>query len=998
VKVGEGTPADPFAASLARVFREHVTEEKWLIAPSRRVGAQWVDRVAWLGGPVLNVRIKTPRSLALELAEPELARRGLKTLPDKGAIIVVERILRRMRSKLEYFSSLEPTASLAGTLHRSLKGLRVAGLLPKNLRPACFEAEAKGADVARLLEAYERRIEELHLADSAQVLRIAVEAVVGPFVSIAKDVLVLLPESLALEPGERRIFDAMGGARVVPIPAEPPRPLEDGSVNFFAALGEVNEIREVLRRTCAQGLRLDQVAVLYTSTSTYVPLLYEALIELEPDAPDAEIDPPVTFAEGLPCSYSRPGRALRAWTSWIQADCPQSDLVQMVREGLLEIPSIAGDRESSDAPPGFARIAAALSSVGIGFGGERYLPRIDAKLGERSDRKLELQRARELVVQVLDCTPGRGSAASAVLQAAQKFLKRCAHCATELDRYAAKKLLEEIAEQAEWLALEDGEVGFDAFPWLSELPAQARILGSGPRPGRIHAAPLLAGGHSGRRRTFVVGLDDSRFPRGGLQDPLLLDSERRHLSPELPTQDSRSRQEMEELTKLLARLRGRITFSFSTKNLADDTELYPSPTLLALYRRASGRHDLDLTGFLEAMAPEMAAFVPRNPDRALDETECWVSVLAGSGGAMNTEKLLQEKFPHLHRGREAARHRRLVTSITCHDCVVPRAGKDLDPTAKGAVPVSPSTLEMAGKCPLRYFFRHGLGLELPEDLELDPERWLEARDQGGLLHEVFEELLRELIRAGETPHRKAHRKRAHEILAERAAQARSRRPPPSESAWERQMRELRRAVDTFLTAEEEYFAATKARPVHLEASLGRGSRSHESSIDCEEPIALDLGGGRVISLRGRVDRVDRVEDGGEASFVIWDYKTGSPSPYEKDDVLQSGRVLQPVLYPAMVDEAVKETGGRVERFGFLFLGRQGRGRRITWSKAELELARNAVEKVLDLIRNGRFLPTTNSKDCEYCDYKAICSADGPVEELTAASEEKQGGEGDAAKA
>ena len=57
--------------------------------------------------------------------------------------------------------------------------------------------------------------------------------------------------------------------------------------------------------------------------------------------------------------------------------------------------------------------------------------------------------------------------------------------------------------------------------------------GLGPRGGCLHVAHVLAGGHSGRPHTFIVGLDDGRFPGVGLQDPILLDEERR-ASPDLP--------------------------------------------------------------------------------------------------------------------------------------------------------------------------------------------------------------------------------------------------------------------------------------------------------------------------------------------------------------------------------------------------------------------------------------------------------------------------------
>ena len=73
---------------------------------------------------------------------------------------------------------------------------------------------------------------------------------------------------------------------------------------------------------------------------------------------------------------------------------------------------------------------------------------------------------------------------------------------------------------AHWLARCEGTSGVDIWQWLQMLASQTPVLGSGPRPGRLHVAGLLAGGHSGRGHTFILGnaspmIDEvvvSRFP------------------------------------------------------------------------------------------------------------------------------------------------------------------------------------------------------------------------------------------------------------------------------------------------------------------------------------------------------------------------------------------------------------------------------------------------------------------------------------------------------
>ena len=63
--------------------------------------------------------------------------------------------------------------------------------------------------------------------------------------------------------------------RWLPSPADAPAPASDGSARIFRAVGEVNEVRGVLRRCLSERIPLDEVEVLCTDVATYVPLFYE---------------------------------------------------------------------------------------------------------------------------------------------------------------------------------------------------------------------------------------------------------------------------------------------------------------------------------------------------------------------------------------------------------------------------------------------------------------------------------------------------------------------------------------------------------------------------------------------------------------------------------------------------------------------------------------------------------------------------------------------------
>lgn len=72
-------PLNTFAAALAAICQEAPLTEKWLVAPSLRIGYQWLDRIALAGRPVFNVRVFTLTGLALDLAAAAMEKRALPT-------------------------------------------------------------------------------------------------------------------------------------------------------------------------------------------------------------------------------------------------------------------------------------------------------------------------------------------------------------------------------------------------------------------------------------------------------------------------------------------------------------------------------------------------------------------------------------------------------------------------------------------------------------------------------------------------------------------------------------------------------------------------------------------------------------------------------------------------------------------------------------------------------------------------------------------------------
>jgi ATP-dependent helicase/nuclease subunit B len=1018
---------------LASVCREHLLDEKWLIAPSLRAGHQWLTTVTRNGQPVVNCRVSTLLHLALDVTAPRLLEARLELASHRRGVFVVERILQRLRDGSEgYLSKLQDSMGLVESIYRSIASLRRAGLTPGQLHRDRFEVARKGDELSTVLREYTAELRRLKLVDRADIFRMAAALLREDFTTLSSDILILLPEdtsAIGLEiafveslpaervrklpvdqPGTLAECDSPSDAallRWLPAPAKAPLPKADGSAGLFRAVGEANELREVLRRALADDWPFDEIEILVSDRLTYVPLIYETFARFLADGESVD-DIPVTFQEGLTARQLRPGRALAAWLNWIEEDFPQSVLVRMIQEGLLEIPDTAGEEMS------YSRLAAALAAIGIGFGRDRYLPHLDEEIAaiqeqmshatparvednpvERRRLALEgklktLRCLRVLIERLLDISPAvsarpiiHSPRSKLLLDAARRFLTELARPVSRLDNYARVKLTEEIDDVMSCLAEE--EQAFDVWDWLAALLDEARIGGSGPMPGRVHVADLSSGGHSGRPHTFIVGLDDSRFPGPGLEDPVLLDRERRRLSPALPTAAAALQDRLHHLTLLLARLRGTITLSYCCHDLVDGSEMFPSPVVLSAFRILSGHHESDQADFLRWLPPA-ASFAPDKAEKALIDSEWWLWRLCGAGPVSDAQTLVGRCYPHLARGYSAQRER-ASDRFTVYDGLLARPAPDLDPTADNGPIMSARRFETLGRCPLAYFFQHVLEIEPVSDDEIDTDCWLNPLDQGALLHEVFERFIRDLAARNDVPLAIRDEPRLQNLLDEVVKRYRRLVPPPGEPVFERQYRRLQRICRIFLAEEQEY-AKTGNKALFLE--VGIGTRGAGTPLDIEEPVAVRLPNGRQIRARGRMDRIDRIA-GTPNLLIIHDYKTGSAKQYEDRRPYNQGRIVQHALYLELLKARLRDLeqeflpGARVAGFGYFFPGEKERGRRLEYAAHELAEGPRVLQELGQIAGSGSFLATNCADDCKFCDYRPIC---GEIESVVSASTAK----------
>lgn len=159
---------------IAGFCRSRTLAEKWLIAPNRRVGNQWAECVARSGQAVVNLRVKTLRSLATELAGREMVARKVKLVSEQAGPLLIDQVFRRLRAELRYLGALPASSGLAETMFRSVQDIRLAGLTQDQVVPRRFEVSAKGQDLIGILGGYLDELKKQGLVDYADVLQLAI--------------------------------------------------------------------------------------------------------------------------------------------------------------------------------------------------------------------------------------------------------------------------------------------------------------------------------------------------------------------------------------------------------------------------------------------------------------------------------------------------------------------------------------------------------------------------------------------------------------------------------------------------------------------------------------------------------------------------------------------------------------------------------------------------------------------------------------------------------
>lgn len=994
-----------YITGLTKILEMYPREEKLLLVSGFHIGREILEHLAKVRGNWINLRPITVESLAFEVAEEYLVANNLLVLSFSETLAIVDKIFSEASAgnALSYFQRNPINKGMVESLTRSILDLRYSNIFSSSLCKKSFATPEKAEDIAMLLSKYEKVLEEESLLDApglimraraifeesrkdnprnfylitgAEILREIEKTFItnfagDRFIFIEKDPVFGLPNpktalvSSSANTSQNLIPESdIERLQWIFQPEEAIAPFHDSSFSLFSSYGCENEVREVFRRIFSETLALDEVEIVCTDIKTYGDILYSL---------SNKRSIPMTFAFGIPLCFTNVGRALLFFLQWLESDFEEIYLRRLFEYGLIA--SSVWNR--TDSPKFSFTLAFLLRTSGIGWGRDRYCTILGNHKESASLAAVQLQKegnirwkqkekyaenyatllhiCRELLNIVPDISEEKISL-SDLCGSIQTFLEKYVERFSSDDSAATEEINKRLETFSKLFTRPIKKE--EALEKIKSILSETMVSASSPKPGHLHCSHYLFGGTSGRKRTFVIGLDDSKFPPRISQDPILLDEERIALSSSLSLSSMRVSEGLYQMASMIAGLRGKVTFSCSTYDTIQERTTFPSSLLLQVYRLATG----DYTGSYEDLENFFAdGSLSETSPIPLDQNDIWLTLLSAERRIKEGKENIIACYPNLAAGIKAQEARN-SPALTCYDGVISLSAQEsshsfLDPNTL----FSCSKLESIAKCPFNYFLEYLLHVRPPEERRKDPLIWLTPLHRGSLLHEVFRDYysspaIKECLEEEQLT-------RAMEVLDQAVNRYKEIIPSPSERVFSNEYRQLQQDMKVFLHIAEKL----AGEPVFVERSFGESTT----------PFSLSLGGAKKIFLRGRIDRIDKC---GSSRYAVWDYKTGSTYTFEEKGFINKGTQLQHAVYGAVAECLLREedNDATVMQTGYLFPTEKGmrKGEGTIFAREVTEetvrIWQKAIEAILAIVDAGLFFPAPETGFCSICQYKEYC--------------------------
>ena len=992
-------------------------------------------RLARQIGPLTALYFFTPADLAREIADrADLPNRT--PLPPGAAPLLLDDIIHNL-ADADQLRELDPQSpGLAEALHVTFTDLREGGVDAETFagfadgRPARADDRRIIADLAALYAAWRERAAKLRdrpsfyedaLAQAVQPGDIAAALDGAPlivtgmydFTRVQRQLLARCAAQVPVHilipaPDGDEHAAALADTLQAEADTESLSPASSQSIpaaaHGFSTSDPRAEAAETVRRVldaAAGGVKFHEMAILHRAGAAGDASLADAL---------RRADVPAFVAGGQPVLHTNAGRAALRLIELL-CDTPQRPrLLEFLGNPSLRASLPQGPRPK---PLQWERISrnAGLTSDWAEFRShlERHL---DTLQRNSNDRIYERYATRELL-EVCEDLQSRAeqiaqadnwsAAVETLLRAVDEYIDdgrgKTNSDAGEDSPNDYPRLIDAIRAALSALAgIDRIEARYDA-PRLLRA-ALGALNKSRLRPRRTLQGVLI-GNAAGATRTlrfdavFVPGMAERSFPAVPRQDPLLPDSLRRELNAQIGAQalrlgQTRTRQDRLAFTLIEQAARKQLTLSYARRASAIGGPSHPSTLLLQALSRAvdSAAAPLDeealnnserfrrLPAAVSEAAPrpdENGAPVWGAEQRALDESDLRIAMLSAPG--VVGHQLLLEIGGEAAERADIARRGRSSPGFTEFDGLIRPPG-DLWNPFDGERTLSATALERYAACPYKFFLANILGVRAVDEPEEGGE--LSPIDRGDLVHKILQFWVQGWLdrKHPDWPDYAADPDPLLEVAKTHLDEAQEKRqlgPPGIAQGLRRQVLddlEQARRVEADRAAVEPNW-----HPLYVEHDF--------------ENIKLSAGEGRVVTVNGRIDRVD--EAPGDRRRAI-DYKTGK---HRRDaaEAFRSGYLMQLPLYlHAMAQDDRGELAESTAEF--FYVSAKGGFQREPLDGRELashgspdaltpaDELKHVLQVISDGIVAGTFFPfpfrnaqkKPDDTHCKWCEFQPACNS------------------------
>jgi ATP-dependent helicase/nuclease subunit B len=485
------------------------------------------------------------------------------------------------------------------------------------------------------------------------------------------------------------------------------------------------------------------------------------------------------------------------------------------------------------------------------------------------------------------------------------------------------------------------------------------------------------------RALFIVGMNEGVFPRTIREDAFLRDCDREVLERDLGYKVSQKLAAFDEekllFTLLVNSVSDRLYCSYQRSDESGRV-LAPSWYLVELKRALTGAQQRQ---FVEQTIPrstvDKVSCRPFDVEESLLPAELAIRLnLSGTDSrsliaAANLSPSLYEQ------GLKTIVALDLSTDqLDVFDGIIQTPARHWLRFSKHGL--SPTALELYGRCPFQYFARHVLGLQALETPEtvVGPS----AAEWGELGHRILKLTYQELIRGGYFANNQSHvsvdpiiSAAAQEAFTEYEAE----NPIGYPLMWETVRETLTELIREVVGRDLEELASSGYVPVDLEIGM-------DDRLPPDWPDPLND-----LAIHGRMDRIDIDPMGNRMRVIDYKFKFGAKPLPEDNDLARSAlraQRLQPPFY-SLLGQAKRRRDGsqndesQIEASFYYIASRWSEGPLLIKSFSSQDLSgstgdeiRNSIAQLAKGIQSGQYFMQPGEY-CPHCEVAEICRKNHP---------------------